>query len=53
MNLDKLDFLSIVDFFMIRCFIYMEKFLENYFKFIDLIYIKYLEWIKIFKYLKL
>lgn len=51
-NLDKLDFLSIEDFLMIRRFIHMEKSLENYFKSIDPIHIKHLEWIKTFKHSK-
>lgn len=51
-NLDKLDFLSIEDFLMIRRFIHMEKSLENYFKSIDSVHINHLEWIKTFKHSK-
>src|SRR5690554_2144408 len=51
-NLDKLDFLKVEDFLVIRRLIKMEKALESYFKALDVDYIKFLDWIKDFKHLK-
>lgn len=51
-NLEKLDYLKVEDFLLIRRFILMEKSLENYFKQIEITYINYLEWFQLFKHSK-
>lgn len=51
-NLEKINFLKVEDFLRIRRYIRMEISLENYFKTIDVVYIKTLDTLKDFKHLK-